>query len=524
MNNYYNVSYPNGIMLQNNYNEYINESIKNKNISNYSILTYRPKNIKYNLVPNSTSYIMKPVNKANSQSLNNNFTTSKYSQKTYNYKYNIPINNKNAINKSQYLNKNNNYIINNQNYNPFQLRNNENVLQHRPMKTDLNVKNTKNSFSLNNPQEMQYNFNNLDSNQNYFYSNNLNRSEANIFKNPSEENNYIDNNYFNSMTYTDEEIINKSDLNKNNKLEYNIPKTDNINLSYKEKIGINSLKGNYNNNFNFINGEIISNNNSKEYFRNTNGNMIHSYAYFEEQNIGARSYMEDKGKCVENFNGDPNKLLFCLFDGHGGVEVSKFLQENFHNYMKQILKFNNIFLYLPKLFKLIDEKIKELNVSGTGSTCTIVYIEKQNDKKILYCANIGDTRCVIVNRKGTLRLSCDDLLTDKNENERIKKQGGIIVNGRICGSLMVSRSFGDWNLKDYGVISTPHISRIEINDDDLFLVLASDGVWDMIKDEELEQFGKISANTLELCKNIVIEALNRGSGDNMSCFTIKFND
>ena len=48
-------------------------------------------------------------------------------------------------------------------------------------------------------------------------------------------------------------------------------------------------------------------------------------------------------KAIENFNNDPNKILFGLFDGHGGGQVSKFLQENFATYMKQMTPFNDYF-------------------------------------------------------------------------------------------------------------------------------------------------------------------------------------
>ena len=75
------------------------------------------------------------------------------------------------------------------------------------------------------------------------------------------------------------------------------------------------------------NGEIISNSNSKKYFRQTSTAPVTSYGYYQDQ--GRRNYMEDEGKVVENLNGDSNKILFCLFDGHGGGQVSKFLQENF---------------------------------------------------------------------------------------------------------------------------------------------------------------------------------------------------
>jgi serine/threonine protein phosphatase PrpC len=250
--------------------------------------------------------------------------------------------------------------------------------------------------------------------------------------------------------------------------------------------------------------------------------LVKSYAYYEDQNVRNREYMEDQGRSVENLGGDPNKMIFCIFDGHGGGEVSKFLQEYFHTYMKQLLPFDDYFKGFLNLFRLLDEKIKSLNVPTMGSTGTVVFIEKIKGKKTIYCANVGDSRCILVNRKGVMRMSYDDRVDDPKENERIISSGGIIVNERVYGTLMLSRSFGDWAIKSYGVIVDPHITKIEVTDDDLCLIIASDGVWDVIKDEECTQFFGNSKNTLDLCKNIVAESLKRGSQDNISCFAISF--
>ena len=268
--------------------------------------------------------------------------------------------------------------------------------------------------------------------------------------------------------------------------------------------------------------EIGSDNDSNQYYIESNGGLVKNYAYYEESNGVFRNYMEDRGKAVENLNGDPNKILFCLFDGHGGGEVSKFLQENFATEMKNRLPFTDHFREIAKLFKDLDQKIKDLNVPNAGSTATVVYIERQNGKKVLYCANVGDSRCVLVNKKGIMRLSRDDRTDDPKEKDRITKQGGTIINGRVNGILMLSRAFGDWRLKNAGVIVDPHIIRIEINDDDLYLIIASDGIWDVIKDEECKGLTELNPNTLQICKNIVVESLNRISQDNISCFVISF--
>ena len=270
------------------------------------------------------------------------------------------------------------------------------------------------------------------------------------------------------------------------------------------------------------NSEIMSDTKCYEYYRTTINSPVTSYGYSQDQNAKHRNYMEDEGRAIENFNGDPNKILFCLFDGHGGGQVSKFLQENFGKYMKKILNYNNMISGFTTLFRAIDEDIKKLNCPNVGSTATIVYIEKlkENNKRILYCANVGDSRCVLVSKNGVYRLSYDDRVKDPQESERINKNGGIIVNNRVYGQLMLSRSFGDWRIKDVGVIVDPHIIRYELTDDDSFCVIASDGVWDVLKDEECSVLEKMYVNTGEMSKKIITECLRRNSFDNLSCFVI----
>ena len=316
-------------------------------------------------------------------------------------------------------------------------------------------------------------------------------------------------------------VILPTDIQTTNNLKNNI-KNNQINIQYIVKSENPISQQNLKNNQGIGKlSEIISNSNSKEFHVISKGGLVKSYGYYEDSNNGLREYMEDQGKSIENLNGDPNKILFCLFDGHGGGEVSKFLQENFATYFKKMLPFKNYFAEITQLFKLLDEQIRLLNKPKVGSTATIVYIERQNGRKTLYCANVGDSRCVLVNRSGVMRLSYDDRVDDPTERARIIKQGGFIFNERVMGSLMLSRSFGDWDIKNFGVIAEPHITKVDITDDDLFIIIASDGVWDVIKDGDCLALTQTNIDTLEICKNIVVDALSKNSQDNLSCFVVR---
>ena len=237
--------------------------------------------------------------------------------------------------------------------------------------------------------------------------------------------------------------------------------------------------------------------------------------------------MEDKGRAVENLNGDENNALFCLFDGHGGEEVSTYLQNNFPNEMKNHLPFtpDDKLVFFTDLFKDIDRKLKDLNYLEVGSTAVIAYIikERNNNKKYLYCANIGDSRCILIKSNEWKRISYDDRATDKKEYDRIIKDGGVVMDGRVYGQLMLSRAFGDWEIKKYGVSNEPHVSKTELTKDDLFIIMASDGVWDVLGESEIYKMSLVSIKSKDLCNRIVNTAIERGSFDNISCFVIQLN-
>ena len=340
-------------------------------------------------------------------------------------------------------------------------------------------------------------------------------------------NNSNNNNYANNLKTVN--INNNFEIAKNNYQEYTRPKTNQYN-----SINYNNLNNyNYNYKTNSYNNysspkkieEIISNDSLDSYYLNNSTKIIKDLAYKENPNARYRDYMEDKGKSILNFNSSENNALICLFDGHGGHEVSKFLQENIAKFWKEILPLNysNYENKIKNIFLSTDQKLKENNFYQTGSTACMVYITSENSKKILYCANVGDTRCVLIKNNKKIRLTYDDRAGDPKEHDRIVSEGGVVFNGRVYGQLMLSRAFGDWELKTYGVSCEPHVVRYEIESDDQFLVVATDGVWDVLEDEDVFQMSKRENNAKDFCDNIMKETMDRGSMDNVSCFVIGLN-
>ena len=338
------------------------------------------------------------------------------------------------------------------------------------------------------------------------------------------------NNNINNYTINNLKTINPNsnyEVAKNSYQEYNNRTIDNNKYINKEYNNYNNYSPYNNKNNNYtpkkIIEEKISNDTLDSYYEeNNNSLLIKDLAYKENANARYRDYMEDKGKSILNFNSSENNALICLFDGHGGQEVSKFLQENIAKFWSEILPLNidNYENKIKNVFLNVDQKLKENHFYQVGSTGCIIYITIEHSQKILYCANVGDTRAVLIKGNKAVRLTYDDRASDPKEHERIVSHGGIVFGGRVYGQLMLSRAFGDWELKTYGVICEPHIMRYEIEEEDSYVVIATDGVFDVMEDEDVFQLSKKQKNAKDFCEDVMKEAVERGSMDNISCFVV----
>lgn len=113
------------------------------------------------------------------------------------------------------------------------------------------------------------------------------------------------------------------------------------------------------------------------------------------------------------------------------------------------------------------------------------------------------------------RLTIDHKLSEKSEYERVINSGGIVMNDRVGGTLILTRAFGDYALKDSGVIVKPTIRKHFIRPHDRFIVIASDGVYDTMSDQEVIALCNLEDSTDKTSKNIVSKALETGSQDNL---------
>jgi len=348
-----------------------------------------------------------------------------------------------------------------------------------------------------------------------------------------------------SQTLRNDLFIKDDDKNKNGKPKFFVanPKKSPkliINLNGKKHIQLDNQNHlpniNQSNNFNNIiknnlhNGKLIlkSNQNLNNIIRNLNtfqeNEIINDFFQYEKQNKEFRNQMEDFSYINKNFlEKDNHKMsLFAIFDGHGGKEVSEYLQKNFHEILKKnILKSNfKIENSIGDSFLEIDSILKQTNnFKMTGSTATIILI----DNNIIYCGNVGDSSSFYITKDKIIKMTKVHNTKNEKEIERIKKCNGLVFNGKVYGSLSLTRCIGDFDFKDNGVIAKPTISKQIIHKGiSRFVVLGSDGVWDAISKEDLFKLSLSFNNSKDFCYKIIKYSIDKGTMDNVSCIVIQF--
>ena len=330
----------------------------------------------------------------------------------------------------------------------------------------------------------------------------------------------------------------------------NITYADNIsnNKEVKNSTPIQNKYRNYNYYKNQNkNNELVENEMVKNNYYIKLKSLYIEFSFVENMNPQFEEAMEDKSKSIINFNNNPNEVILEIFDGHGGDKVSTYLQSNFSKIYKKYLDETkkNVEKSLSLAFSKLDDDLREVpNIEDQGSTGTILHIIRdKSDRLFVYNGNVGDSRATLISPRKIERLSKEHRASDKEEKKRVLSEGGLIFHGRVNGELMLTRSFGDFAFKQNakttilrknastgevgrfrkGVICEPYIAKVEIDQsvDNQFLFMASDGIWDVISEEEMQQLIKVNNDTKYLSSNIMEKALIRQAWDNLSIFVVK---
>lgn len=189
---------------------------------------------------------------------------------------------------------------------------------------------------------------------------------------------------------------------------------------------------------------------------------------------------------------------------------------------------------LAKAFKLTDEAFAELGneeeLSLVGTTAVVALISSRS----IYVANTGDSRAVLSRNGRAAALTDDHKAAREDETARVEAAGGQILfwNGvRVMGLLAVSRAIGDHSLRPY-VIADPELTVVNRHPGDELLVLASDGLWDVMSNQEAcalakkcllraRQKGSTRESAARVAATVLTRAaVDRGSRDNVTVLVI----
>ena len=284
------------------------------------------------------------------------------------------------------------------------------------------------------------------------------------------------------------------------------------------------------------------------------------FRYAANTNKGSfRNYNEDRLSivinipCPSSISSDswPHSSFFGIYDGHGGKACANYLKDNLHRFIFD----SSHFPKKPKqallegFQKAEDEFLNWARENSDNSGSCVLVVMILGGK--CYVANTGDSRAIVSSHQGgkTVRITKDHKPDDPLEQERIIQAGGTVVTHNypvmnsagvrtglnvsriIPGNIAISRTIGDIEIKNAGVIiHTPDIKSFRLTEDFDFIVLASDGIYDKLNDKDVTEYIWKAFERENNCKDRICSAVEdvmkyaliRGSEDNVSVILICF--
>ncbi|CAJ1941643.1 unnamed protein product [Sphenostylis stenocarpa] len=265
--------------------------------------------------------------------------------------------------------------------------------------------------------------------------------------------------------------------------------------------------------------------------------------------------------------------FFAVYDGHGGPQVANYCRERLHSVLIEEIEATQSSLAetngrydwqdhwqkaFINCFQRVDDEVGGTGASNSGnnsggsesniepvaaetagSTAVVAILSQTH----IIVANCGDSRTVLYRGKEAMPLSSDHKPNREDERARIEAAGGRVIHWkgyRVLGVLAMSRSIGDRYLKPW-IIPEPEVNIVRREKNDECLILASDGLWDVMTNEEAcevarkrillwhKKFGENGATghgqgadpaAQSAAEYLTKLAIHRGSQDNISVIVI----
>ncbi|GFY82166.1 highly ABA-induced PP2C protein 2 [Actinidia rufa] len=221
---------------------------------------------------------------------------------------------------------------------------------------------------------------------------------------------------------------------------------------------------------------------------------------------GRRRDMEDavaihRSFCRRNGRSPADLHFFGVYDGHGCSHVAMKCRDRMHEIVRDEVQnceeapWTQI---MERSFSVMDEEVTNWSSGGVkssncrcelqtpqcdavGSTAVVAVVTPEK----IVVSNCGDSRAVLCRNGVAIPLSSDHKPDRPDELNRIETAGGRVIywdGPRVLGVLAMSRAIGDNYLKPF-VIPEPEVTVTDRTADDEFLILASDGLWDVVSNE-----------------------------------------
>lgn len=224
---------------------------------------------------------------------------------------------------------------------------------------------------------------------------------------------------------------------------------------------------------------------------------------------GWRRQMEDAHCTDVAFSPNEKAGLFGVFDGHSGSRCSQVARLAVPALAKKFYEPTEVSKgapFLSKVFSELDHSLKDKCGDGSGSTACVVLVTASH----IVCANCGDSRAVLCRGGKTIELSHDHKPENPEETARIQAAGGHVESNRVNGELAMSRAIGDFRYKQQSelpddkqlVIAVPEIIHVERDKSDEFVIVACDGIWDVLSNEEAVEFVRTERKTAKTLEDV----------------------
>ncbi|KAG8342970.1 putative protein phosphatase 2C [Trypanosoma vivax] len=228
--------------------------------------------------------------------------------------------------------------------------------------------------------------------------------------------------------------------------------------------------------------------------------------------------------------------LVAVFDGHCGCKTAHFAATHILEWISSTKAFveGDMWRAIHDAFLSGDaamQKVSPFERSGCTGNCVVLL---QNH---IYCGNVGDSRAVMCRGGVAIPLSEDHKPTLPKERERITKAGCYVRNGRVNGMLSLSRALGDFDFKfgnlspeEQAVSANPDVIHMELTPQDEFVIIACDGVWEKVSNEqavefvrkEVDEHSDLSLACERLMDFCLAPVANAPGTDNMTVIIIEF--